>query len=90
MVSSKDTNEGTGNMQDHCPYQWFHRRGQGQLSMVSSKDAKEVGNREYYTHSGISVAFHVQFATWRKKLLDSGVWERNSLIQVFVLWLILS
>ena len=26
----------------------------------------------------------------RKKLLDSGVWERNSLIQVFVLWLILS
>ena len=30
---------------DHCPYQWFHRRGQGALSMVSSKNANEgTGN----------------------------------------------
>ena len=54
--------------------------------MVSSKDAKEVGNREHHTHSGICVAFHLWFAgekEWRvfisfpirlgKKLLDSGV-----------------
>ena len=86
MVSSKDANEGTGNMQDHCPYQWFHRMGQGALSMVSSKDAKEVGNRDAQRDMrGISPVI-----CGRKKLLDSGVWERNSLIQVFVLWLILS
>ena len=30
--------------------------------MVSSKDAKEVGNREHHTHSGICVAFHLRFA----------------------------
>ena len=54
--------------------------------MVSSKDAKEVGNREHHTHSGICVAFHLLFAVekeWQvfisfpirlgKKLLDSGV-----------------
>ena len=36
--------------------------------MVSSKDAKEGGNRELPTHSGICVAFHLQFAAkkeWR-------------------------
>ena len=32
------------------------------LSMVSSKDANEGGNREHHTHSGICVAFHLQFA----------------------------
>ena len=56
--------------------------------MVSSKDAKEVGNREHHTHRGICVAFHLQFAAEKewpvfislpirlgKKLLslDSGV-----------------
>ena len=44
------------------PYQWFHRMGQGALSMVSSKDAKEVGNREHHMHSWICVAFHLWFA----------------------------
>ena len=36
--------------------------------MVSSKDAKEVGNREHHTHNGICVAFHLRFAAekeWR-------------------------
>ena len=36
--------------------------------MVSSKDAKEVGNREHHTHSGICVAFRLRFAgekEWR-------------------------
>ena len=54
--------------------------------MVSSKDSKDVGNREHHTHSWICVAFHLQLAAekeWRvfiyfpirlgKKLLDSGV-----------------
>ena len=36
--------------------------GQGALSMVSSKDTMEGGNREYHTHSGIYVAFHLRFA----------------------------
>ena len=52
--------------------------------MVSSKDAKEVGNREHHTHSGICVASQLRFAAeeWRvfisfpnrlgKKFLDSG------------------
>ena len=64
MVSSKDANagEGTGNMWDHCPYQWFHRMGQGALSIFSSEDAKEVGDREHHTLSGICVAFYLQFA----------------------------
>ena len=38
------------------------------LSMVSSKDVKEVGNREHHTHSGICVAFRLPFAAeeeWR-------------------------
>ena len=42
--------------------------GGGALSMASSKDAKEVGNREHHTHSGICVAFHLRFAAekeWR-------------------------
>ena len=30
--------------------------------MNSSKDAKEVGNREHHTHSGICVAFRLPFA----------------------------
>ena len=30
--------------------------------MVSSKDTMEGGNREYHTHSGIYVAFHLRFA----------------------------
>ena len=84
MVSLED--EGTGNMQDHCPYQWLHRRGQGELSMVSSQDAKEVGNREYHTHSWIRVAFHLRYAAkkeWRVLILSQSDWERNSLIQVF-------
>ena len=40
--------------------------------MVSSKDAKEVGNREHHTHSRICVAFHLWFAA-----------KRNSLIRLF-------
>ena len=40
---------------------------QGVLSIISSKDAKEVGNREHHTHNGICVAFHLRFAEkdWR-------------------------
>ena len=46
--SSKDTCnnkiKGVG-PQDHCPYQCFHQRGQGVLSMVSWKDSnKGTGN----------------------------------------------
>ena len=36
--------------------------------MVSSKDAKEVGNRERHTHNRICMAFHLRFAAekeWR-------------------------
>ena len=55
--------------------------GQGELSMVSSKDAKEVGNREHHTHNRICVAFFCDLrpkeTPWLKCLgkilLDSGV-----------------
>ena len=50
------------------PLSMVSLNGAGALSMVSSKDAKEVGNREHHTHSGICVAFHLRFAAekeWR-------------------------
>ena len=68
LQSSKDTCNNKLEVVGPLPYRWFHRRGQGALSMVSSKDAKEVGNREHHTHSGICVAFHLLFAAekeWR-------------------------
>ena len=35
--------------------------------MVSSKDAKEVGNREHHMHNGICVEFHLRFAAEKQR-----------------------
>ena len=39
------------------------------LSMVSSKDAKEIGNREHHMHNGICVASHLRFAAEKEWLV---------------------
>ena len=86
MVSSKDTNEGTGNMKDHCPYQLFHRRGAG--GDINGFIEGHQGGREQGTTyaqldmHGISPVIAAQME-WQlfisfpislgKKLLDSGV-----------------
>ena len=83
-----------------------HQRGNKEqvgplpLSMVSSKgeggtmnsfiEGRQGGREQGTPHAQLDMRGISPVICSRKKLLDSGVWERNSLIQVFVLWLILS
>ena len=75
MISSKDAKEGTRNMHYHCPYQWFHRMGQGALSMVEGRQ----GGREQGTpHAQWDMPWCAAEKEWRVFIYIS--------IRIFLNW----